>query len=352
MSFAADSQRDQVGDSKVDSLAKYDTPDEVKAFLDTFYERGGRHLDTARNYSPGARGTSEPRLGAANAGSRFSIDTKVRGIPGEGPFHTAAQVKSSIDGSVADLKLPDGAKIDIMYLHLPDRETPFEEACGAINQAYQEGKFKRFGISNYTADEVERIVAICKDKGYVAPSVYQGEYNPIVRSGEDALFPVLRKHGIAFYAYSPAAAGVFVGNQKTAQSGSRFDPSVSGGPGAQRASLIFHAIGRTDHPKQHKLGQLYASKYSKPKIAAAADDTAQAAAKHGINGHAAALRWTTYHSVLDRAQGDAVIVGASSTAQLDRNMDVIEQGPLPQDLVDVLDGVYGRLGDEAVDYHL
>lgn len=100
------------------------------------------------------------------------------------------------------------------------------------------------------------------------------------------------------------------------------------------------------------MGQLYASKYSKPKIAAAADDTAQAAAKHGINGHAAALRWTTYHSVLDRAKGDAVIVGASSTAQLDRNMDIIEQGPLPQELVDVLDGVYGRLGDEAVDYHL
>lgn len=326
----------------------------MKAFLDTFYERGGRHLDTARNYSPGARGTSEPRLGAASAGSRFSIDTKVRGIPGEGPTHTAAQVKASIDGSVADLRLPGGAKIDVMYLHFPDRETPLEEACGAVNEAYREGKFRRFGISNYTAGEVERIVAVCKDKGYVAPSVYQGEYNPIVRSGEDTLFPVLRKHGIAFYAYSPAAAGVFVGNQKTAQSGSRFDPSVSSPEPARSPTCHMHApLGLTRITRhQHTLGQLYASKYSKPKIAAAADDTAQAAARHGINGHAAALRWTTYHSVLDRARGDAVIVGASSTAQLEKNMDIIEQGPLPQELVDVLDGVYGRLGDEAVDYHL
>lgn len=226
--FAAYQRLDQVGDSKVDKLVKYDTPDEVKAFLDTFYEHGGRHLDTSRNYSPNARGSSEPRLGAVGAGSRFNIDTKVLGVPGDGPFHTAQQIKSSIDVSVADLKLPDGVKIDIMYLHVPDRETPFEETIEAMNRAYQEGKFKRFGISNYTADEVEKIVAICKDKGYVTPTVYQGQYNPLVRSGEDTLFPVLRKHGIAFYAYSPAAAGVFVGNQKTAQSGSRFDSSVSG----------------------------------------------------------------------------------------------------------------------------
>jgi aflatoxin B1 aldehyde reductase len=58
---------------------------------------------------------------------------------------------------------------------------------------------------NCTADEVERIVAICREKPYVAPTV---------RSGENTLFPVLRKNGIAFYAYSPAAAGVFVGSHK------------------------------------------------------------------------------------------------------------------------------------------
>lgn len=100
------------------------------------------------------------------------------------------------------------------------------------------------------------------------------------------------------------------------------------------------------------MGRIYASKYSKPKITAAADNATEVAAKHGINGHAAALRWTTYHSVLDRAKGDAVIIGASSTAQLATNLDVIDQGPLPEDLVKVLDGVYGQLGDEAIDYHL
>lgn len=100
------------------------------------------------------------------------------------------------------------------------------------------------------------------------------------------------------------------------------------------------------------MGQLYAAHYSKPKIAIAADNATAVAAKHGINGHGAALRWTTYHSILDHAKGDAVIIGASSTAQLATNMDIIEQGPLPQELVEVLDGVYGQLGDEAIKYHL
>lgn len=208
-------------------MAKYDTPEEVKAFLDTFYEHGGRHIDTSRNYSPGAIGSSEPRLGTANAGSRFNIDTKVLGLPGNGPFHQAKQIKDSIEVSLAELKLPEGVKVDIMYLHLPDRETPFEETLGAMNEAYKEGKYKRFGISNYTAEEVEKMVAICKEKGYVLPTVYQGQYNPLVRTGEDTLFPVLRKHGIAFYAWSPTGAGAFINSVKNAQSGGRFDTSVS-----------------------------------------------------------------------------------------------------------------------------
>ena len=92
-------------------------------------------------------------------------------------------------------------KVDIMYLHAPDRLTPFEETCRAMDAEYRKGKFARFGISNYTADEVEEIVSICEKHGFVKPNVYQGRYNPIIRSGERQLFPVLRRHGISFYAY-------------------------------------------------------------------------------------------------------------------------------------------------------
>lgn len=67
----------QLGDRKIDKTVRYDTPNEVNAYLNAFYNRGYRQIDTARLYSTGAPGTSEPRLGAVGAGERFTIDTKV-----------------------------------------------------------------------------------------------------------------------------------------------------------------------------------------------------------------------------------------------------------------------------------
>lgn len=141
-------------------------------------------------------------------------------------IHTPGKIRFSVDQSLEALRLPEGAKVDVMYLHQPDRNTPFEQTCQAMDRAWREGKFRRFGLSNYRVDEIEEIVKICREKGYVAPSVYQGQYNPIVRSGESELFPVLRKYGIVFYAWSPAAAGTFAGNHRVDQVGGRFDSSV------------------------------------------------------------------------------------------------------------------------------
>ena len=75
----------------------------------------------------------------------------------------------------------------------------------AVNDLYEEGKFKRFGISNFTAWEVAEIVGICKANGYVVPVAYQGIYNAIHRNVEPELFPCLRKFGIAFYGFNPRA---------------------------------------------------------------------------------------------------------------------------------------------------
>lgn len=88
-----------------------------------------------------------------------------------------------------------------MYLHQPDRTVPFAETYSAMNEAYRAGKFEHFGLSNFSADEVEEAVTMCKEKGWVVPTVYQGLYNAVARNGEDKLFPVLRKHGIKFYSY-------------------------------------------------------------------------------------------------------------------------------------------------------
>ncbi|KAH8888065.1 aflatoxin B1 aldehyde reductase member 2 [Thozetella sp. PMI_491] len=309
-----------VGDTTIDPLARFDTPDEVEAFLQVFAARGYYQVDTARGYSPHAPGTSEPRLGAVNAGQRFVIDSKVSSLePGS---HSKENILKEIDISLEALKIK---KIHTEFLHVPDRTSKFEDACEAMDQAHKEGKIEHWGISNYTAEEVQKFVDICEERGFVKPSVYQGQYNPIVRGGEKELFPILRKYGISFYAYSPAAAGFFAGNHKNVQKGGRYDPS-------------------------HTLGGLYANLYLKPSIITATDIALEVASRYGIGGHAAALRWTVHHSVLSKEHGDSVILGASSSQQLDANIAMVEQGPLPDEVVAALEGVYEEVKD-AVPYH-
>ncbi|KAJ3549027.1 hypothetical protein NM208_g727 [Fusarium decemcellulare] len=314
--------RSKVGDKVADVMARFDSADEVNGFLNAFAKRGYSQVDTARVYSPHAPGSSEPRLGAVGAGERFTIDTKVLSVdPG---CHTKDKILKEIDTSLAELKVK---QINIEYLHMPDRTTPFEEACEAMDQAHNEGKIKHWGISNYTAAEVQQILDICKQHGYVKPSVYQGHYNAIVRGGEKELFPILRQHGMSYYAYSPAAGGFFAGAHKKVQAGGRYDSS-------------------------HLIGSLYNKFYMKPSIIAAADKVAEVASKHGIGGHAAALRWTAYHSILSKEHGDSIIIGASSPEQLESNIDMVEQGPLPEDVVSAIEAVYNEIGEDEIPYHI
>ncbi|CAM1504982.1 Fc.00g106190.m01.CDS01 [Cosmosporella sp. VM-42] len=302
-------------------MAHFDSPDEVNNFLDTFAKRGYSQLDTSRMYSPQAPGTSEPRIGDVAAGDRFIIDTKVGGRePGS---HSKEKVLKEINISLESLKVK---QINIEYLHVPDRATPFEEACEAMNQAHKEGKIKHWGLSNYAAEEVQRFIDICEERGFVKPSVYQGQYNPIVRGGEKELFPILRRNGIAFYGYSPGGGGFFAGNHKKVKAGGRFDQSLAA-------------------------GELYSRIYNKPSIIAATDKALTVASKHEISGHGAALRWTVHHSILSTTYGDSVLIGASSPEQLESNLDMIEQGPLPDDVVSALEALYVEIGDE-VSYHL
>lgn len=42
---------------------------------------------------------------------------------------------------------------------------------------------------------------ICDRKGFVKPTVYEGNYSILRRSAEKDLFPLLRRHSIRFEAY-------------------------------------------------------------------------------------------------------------------------------------------------------
>ncbi|KAL5332455.1 NADP-dependent oxidoreductase domain-containing protein [Aspergillus crustosus] len=148
-------------------------------------------------------GNNESILGQINAAKTHAIDSKYPGGLSPEPSTKEAIIATALKG----LENTKADFFDVYYLHAPDRRVPLEPQLEAINSLYQDGKIKRFGISNFLPGEVEDVIRIASEKGWILPTVYQGTYSAIARRAETELFPLLRKHNIEFYAYSPIAGG-------------------------------------------------------------------------------------------------------------------------------------------------
>lgn len=207
-------------------------------------------------------------------------------------------------------------QIDMWYLHAPDRNTPYEETLREVNNLYNEGYFRRFGISNYTAEEVSQISEICIRNGWKKPDVYQGVYNALHRAAEPELFPCLRKYSIAFYEYNPLAGGLLTDRYKR--------------------ETVEHEEGSRYDPKRNQ-GAYYRRRYWNNAYFDALDIVRLEAKKLGLTTAEAALRWSNHHSLMKKEYGDAIIIGASSVAQLEENLENFEKGPLPEEMLMAFD---------------
>lgn len=288
-------------------------------------------------------GTSESMLGAIEAEKQgFKIATKIfpnKRMPVNQHWklydHSAGDIRRSTQESLDALQTNE---VDLLYLHAPDREIPFEETMKAINEEYQQGHFKRFGISNYTADEVEQVMKIVKENGYVAPSVYQGLYNAIARAAEPQLLPVLRKHNISYYTYNPLGGGFFTG---------AYDASMKEAEGS--ASL--EKGSRFD--ANTRQGAMYRKRYFHDAFFEALDVLRPVAKKNDLSMAEIALRWNMHHSALKKEYNDHVIVSASSVKHIEENLINFEKGPLPDEVVTALDQAWDivRKSENAPKYH-
>jgi aflatoxin B1 aldehyde reductase len=232
---------------------------------------------------------------------------------GEQYTHQPSDVRRGLLDSLKALK---SKKIDMFYLHGPDRKTPFEDTLREVNELYKEGLFERFGISNYMSWEVARICEICERNGWIKPTVYQGIYHVLQRSIEAELFPCLRYYGISLYAFQPLAGGFLTGrytrDQNDFEPGSRFDPKI---------------------PQ----GSLHRGRYWNERYFDALDIIRAAAEKHGLSVAEVSLRWMVHHNSMRRENGDKVIVGASSVRHLEENLVDLEKEALPEEVVDALE---------------
>ncbi|CAG8561312.1 7799_t:CDS:10 [Ambispora gerdemannii] len=298
---------------------RIDDPEVVQQILDIFRGFGHDELDTARVY---CGGSTEELLGDLEivTKQKFKIATKVTPDlkkSGKSPIEI---IEGLFQSSLTALKVP---KVDLLYLHAPDHTTPIEITLKGVQQVYEKGLFKEFGLSNFTAWQVAEVYYICKHNGYVLPTVYQGMVSyAITRDVEHELFPALRKFGIRFYAYNPTAGGLFAGKFTSLDSeiekGSRFDPNLVN-------------------------GRMYRERYGKQAYFEAINYINSVVAKHNISTVEAGLRWINHHGKMDANCGDAIIIGASSIEHTRENLEFLEKGPLPDDIVQAFDETWHKV---------
>ena len=296
--------------------------EEASEILDIFQKHGHNEIDTARMYG---QGSSEEYLGELDWKKRDLVmdtkfyPTKGKNMDNEEWTHRPEDLRENLKRSLKALKTD---KIDMWYLHAPDRTTPYEDTLCEVNNLHKEGLFNRFGISNYMSWEVARICEICDRNGWIKPTAYQGVYSAIHRAVEPELFPCLRKYDISFYCFSPLAGGYLTDryhrDDKDVEEGCRFDPN-------------------------RKQGQLFRARYWNDSYFDALDIIRPVAKKYGLTEAECALRWMTNHSQLKRDHGDAVIIGASSTKHIEQNLIDLENGPLPHEVVEALDAAWDRV---------
>ncbi|KAF7925128.1 uncharacterized protein EAE98_007216 [Botrytis deweyae] len=309
------------------------TVEGAQKIFDVFQAHGHSEVDSARVYGGGS---SEERLAEIDWQSRGLImQTKLYPTKRAMSWLTkdtyslsAADVRRGFEDSMKALNTD---RIEMFYLHGPDRSTPLEDTLSEVNKLHQEGRFERFGISNFTSWEVARICDIAEKNGWVKPSVYQGLYNTFNRSVEAELIPCLRFYNMSLYAFQPLAGGFLTSkyhrDQTEYEAGSRFDPSK---------------------PQ----GQLHHGRYINDRNLYALEDILRPVIKkYGLTEAECGLRWMAHHSSMKKELNDAVIVGASSPEQLEQNLKDLEKGELPEEVVEALEKCWKHISGVYKYFH-
>jgi aryl-alcohol dehydrogenase-like predicted oxidoreductase len=169
----------------------------VKACLNA----GINHFDTADGYGGGK---SEEFLGRSLGKRRDEavIATKFGSRNGG----SADVTRKSVDESLVRLGTD---RIDLMYLHRPDANTPIEETLEALNECVQAGKVREIACSNFSEEMVREADAAVKP-GAAKFVAVQNHFNLLNRA-DLALLPTLDQLGVAHIPFFPLASGMLTG---------------------------------------------------------------------------------------------------------------------------------------------
>lgn len=286
--------------------------EEQREILCRAFDQGITHFDLANNYGSPARGKAEENFGAllkSDLGvyrDELFISTKAGYDFWPGPYGNWGSRKyltASLDSSLKRMGLD---YVDVFYHHRPDPETPLEETMGALSDIVRRGKALYVGISNYQAEEAARAIAILKANGTPC-LLHQPRYNLFERWVEDGLLTLLKQEGVGTICYSPLAQGALTGRY------------LNGIPEGSRASRKGTTVGGR-YLTGERLEQIRALN--------------EIAAERGQSLAQMALAW-----VLRRDEVTSVLIGASSTAQLEDNVKAIDGPEFTSDELEAIERI-------------
>ncbi|SFZ86582.1 Predicted oxidoreductase [Devosia enhydra] len=305
---------------------------EAHAQLDLALERGVTLVDTAELYavppSGDTYGLTEAYIGNWLAAQpsrrdRIVLASKVAG-PGrpwirDGRDPDSADLRSALEGSLRRLRTE---RIDLYQLHWPSRhhyhwEGGWDYAPHTIDPPaardrlaqvletlggfVREGKIGHLGFSNDTAWGVMQALKLSETAGLPRLASLQNEYSLLRRSFDLDLAEICHLEDVAMLAYSPLAAGVLTGKYN--------DGSLP--PGTRGAVQ----------------GGMYRIN---PQSIRATERYGEIARRHGMTLAQMALAFCASRPFMT-----SVLVGATSMAQLEENLDAADIRLSPDVLAEI-----------------
>ena len=256
------------------------------------FDHGITHFDLANNYGP-PYGSAEETMGRLMLDDfrpyrdELFIATKAGYDMWEGPYGNWGSRKYLISSLNQSLKRTNLDYVDLFYSHRYDPNTPLEETLQAMVDIVRQGKALYLGISRWPLEALKFADKYLKE--HDCPLlIYQGRLNMLDKEPqEEGITEYCAENGIGFISFSPLAQGLLT------------DRYLNGIPTDSRMA------------KEHFLKHTALT----PELLEQLKEWNAKAAARGETLAEMALAW-----ILQQKGVTSVLVGASSTEQLEKNM--------------------------------
>jgi aryl-alcohol dehydrogenase-like predicted oxidoreductase len=190
-------------------------------------ERGVVYFDTANSYNAGA---SETILGRALGRDRDRVVLSTKAGLGVDPARREGLTPDAMRKALgASLERLGTDRVDLYYLHVPDRATPIEQSMDGMAELVSSGRVRAWALSNYASWEILEMRSLAAARGLGPPVATQLLYNVLHRQLDIEYFAFARRYPIQTIAYNALAGGLLSGRhtfEETPQKGSRFDANA------------------------------------------------------------------------------------------------------------------------------